>query len=175
VVDGPDVYPSSPTAAVSTAPVPTAVVPLPSVAQPISSSLTVAQTLSLSLAAAALFPVLTALALGSWIYLDAVARESPHPLRWAVEVTFVPPVLLAYVHYRGERSGPQSDRERLALTVLLALLMAMMVGTIFSPPDVFAQPRNTFGGLLVTLPLFYWIVYRDDAEPEESGASESEE
>lgn len=142
--------------------------PTPTAAVPSS----VAQTLTPSLAAAALFPVLTALALGTWIYLDAVARGSAHPLRWAVEVTLVPPLVLAYVYYRGERSGPQSDRERLALTVLLALLMALMVGTVFSPPDVFAQPRNTFGGLLVTLPLFYWIVYRDGAESEGSETGE---
>jgi len=131
--------------------------------------LAVAQSVSPSLAAVAVFPVLTALTLGSWIYLDAVARGSAHPLRWAVEVTLFPPLVLAYVRYRGGRAAPQSNRERLALAVLLALLTALMVGTVFSPPDVFAQPRNTFGGLLVTLPLFYWIVYRDGAESSETG------
>ncbi|QPV62172.1 hypothetical protein I7X12_15695 [Halosimplex litoreum] len=117
-----------------------------------------------ALAAAAAFPALTWVTLVAWVYLDAVARDGDHPVRSAVTVAVFPPALVAYVVSRPERTTPQADRERLALTVLLALLAAMMVGTVFSPPDVFAQPRNTFGSLLVTLPLFYLLVYRENAE-----------
>lgn|GEM_PF-2010973 len=124
-------------------------------------TMSVGQSLSPTLVAALLFPVVTLLTLGSWIYLDARARDSDHPVRWAIEVALVPPLVLAYVRYRGERTRPQSDRERLALTLLLALLMAMMAGTVLSPPDVFAAPRDTFGAFLVLLPLFYWLIYRD--------------
>lgn len=109
---------------------------------------------------AALFPALTWLALVVWVSVDARARESDHPVRSTVTVAVFPPALVAYVYARPQRPGPQSDHERLGLTVLLALLSAMIVGTVFSPPDVFAQPRNTFGALLVTFPLFYAVVYR---------------
>ncbi|QLH84255.1 hypothetical protein [Halosimplex pelagicum] len=123
-----------------------------------------------TLVAAAAFPALTWVTLVVWVYLDAVARGSDHPVRSTATVAVFPLALVAYVYYRPERTSPQSDRERLALTVLLALLAAMMAGTVFSPPDVFAQPRNTFGALLALLPLFYLIVYREgpdatDAEP----------
>ncbi|WP_436929727.1 hypothetical protein [Halosimplex halobium] len=119
---------------------------------------------------AAAFPALTWVTLVAWVYLDAVAREADHPVGSTLAVAAFPPALVGYVAYRPERTAPQSDRERLALTVLLALLAAMMAGTVFSPPDVFAQPRNTFGALLALLPLFYLIVYREgpdaaDADP----------
>jgi len=117
-----------------------------------------------TLVAAAAFPALTWVTLVVWVYLDAVARDGDHPVRSTVTVAVLPPALVAYVVARPERTTPQSDGERLALTVLLALLAAMMVGTVFSPPDVFAQPRNTFGAALVTLPLFYLLVYRENAE-----------
>ncbi|ELZ25728.1 hypothetical protein C475_09724 [Halosimplex carlsbadense 2-9-1] len=117
-----------------------------------------------ALVAAAAFPALTWATLVAWVYLDALARDGDHPVRSTAAVAVFPPALVAYVAYRPERTTSQSDRERLALTVLLALLAAMMVGTVFSPPDVFAQPRNTFGAALVTLPLFYLLVYRENAE-----------
>jgi hypothetical protein len=117
-----------------------------------------------ALVAAAAFPALTWVTLVVWVYLDAVARDGDHPVRSTATVAIFPPALVVYVVSRPERTAPQSDGERLALTVLLALLAAMMVGTIFSEPDVFAQPRNTFGSLLVTLPLFYLLVYRENAE-----------
>ena len=114
--------------------------------------------------AAAAIPALTWAVLVAWVGQDALARGVDHPVRWAVVVAVVPPLLVAYVVYRGDRTRPQSDRERLTLTVLLALLSAMMAGTVFAPPDVFAQPRNTVGALLVTLPLFSLLVYRDGGE-----------
>jgi hypothetical protein len=121
-------------------------------------------------AAAAAFPLLTWVALVAWVYLDARARGGDHPIRSTATVAVFPLALVAYVYYRPDRTAAQSDRERVALTVLLALLSAMMAGTVFSPSDVFAQPRNTFGALLVTLPLFYLLVYREgpdttDADP----------
>jgi len=122
-----------------------------------------------ALVAAAAFPALTWIALVAWVYVDALARDSDHPVRSTATVAVVPPALVAYVYYRPDRTAPQSDPERVALTVLLALLSAMLVGTVFSPPDVFAQPRNTFGAVLVTLPLFYLLVYRGN-----SGAVEEE-
>ncbi|WP_123537217.1 hypothetical protein [Halosimplex salinum] len=122
-----------------------------------------------ALVAGATIPALTWVTLVVWVYLDARARDSDHVLRSTATVAVFPPALVAYVYYRPERARPQSDEERLTLTVLLALLSAMMAGTVFSPPDVFAQPRNTFGALLVTLPLFYFLVYRED------GANGSEE
>ncbi|QLH79381.1 hypothetical protein HZS55_19690 [Halosimplex rubrum] len=115
-----------------------------------------------ALVAAAVFPALTWVTLVVWVSQDAVARGSDHPIRSTATVAVFPPALVAYVVYRPERTTPQSDRERLALTVLLALLAAMMAGTVLSPPDVFAQPRNTFGAVLVTLPLFYLLVYREN-------------
>jgi len=121
--------------------------------------------------AAAAIPALTWLTLVVWVSLDAVARGADRPVGWALAVAVVPPALVAYVYYRPERTTAQSDRERLALTVLLALLSAMLVGTVFSPPDVFAQPRNTFGAVLVTLPLFYLLVYREDSEPVDGEAA----
>ena len=132
-----------------------------------------------ALAATLLFPVLTVLALGAWVYADALARDSDHPLRWAVEVVVLPPVVAAYVHYRGDRTRPQSDRERLALAALLALLAALLAGMAFSPPDVLVRPRTTFGALLVTAPLFYLLVYRggggtDDREEGERGNDSDE-
>ncbi|WP_135362833.1 hypothetical protein [Halosimplex halophilum] len=120
--------------------------------------------------AAAAFPALTWVALVTWVYLDAVARAADHPVGSTLAVAAFPPALVAYVHYRPERTAPQSDRERLALTVLLALLAAMMAGTVLSPPDVFAQPRNTFGALLALLPLFYLIVYREGPTDAESSS-----
>ncbi|WP_436923720.1 hypothetical protein [Halosimplex amylolyticum] len=124
------------------------------------------------LVAAAAIPALTWVTLVAWVYQDALARESDHPVGSAVSVAVFPPLLVGYVYYRGDRARPQSDRERLTLTVLLALLSAMMAGTVFAPPDVFAQPRNTFGALLVTLPLFYLLVYREGKsnEAEESAS-----
>lgn len=118
-----------------------------------------------ALVAAVTFPALTWVTLVVWVSLDAVARESDHPVRSTATVAVFPPALVAYVVSRPERTTRQSDRERLALTVLLALLAAMMAGTVLSPPDVFAQPRNTFGTLLVTLPLFYLLVYRGEPDP----------
>ena len=115
--------------------------------------------------AAAAVPALTWAVLVAWVGQDALAREAEHPLRWAGIVAVAPPLLVAYVSVRGERTRSQSDRERLTLTLLLALLSAMLVGTVFAPPDVFAQPRNTFGALLVTLPLFYLLVYRRSEQP----------
>lgn len=115
--------------------------------------------------AAVAVPALTWAVLVAWVGQDALARAVDHPLRWAGAVAVVPPLLVAYVVYRGERTRPQSDRERLTLTVLLALLSAMLAGTVFAPPDVFAQPRNTVGALLVTLPLFYLLVYRQSEQP----------
>jgi hypothetical protein len=136
----------------------------------------VGQAVSPSLAAAALFPVVSLLALGAWVYIDASAREETTPALWAVPVALFGPLIVVYVLQRGERTRPQSDGERAALTVLLALLVAMMAGTVFSPPDTFAQPRNTFGALLVALPLFYLLVYRDGAtgEPDGSNGSDGE-
>jgi len=131
----------------------------PATGQPLQSATTIA--------AAALFPALTWLTLVGWVYQDARARESDHPVWWAVTVAVVPLALIAYVSYRNERVAPQSDAERLTLAVLLALLSAMMAGTVFSPPDVFAQPRNTFGALLFLLPLFYLIVYRQDPDADD--------
>ncbi|WP_436907481.1 hypothetical protein [Halosimplex marinum] len=122
-------------------------------------------------AAAAAFPLLTWVALVVWVYLDARARGGDHPVRSTLTVAVFPPALVAYVVYRPERTAAPSDRERAALTVLLALLSAMMAGTAFSPPDVFAQPRNTFGAVLVTLPLFYLLVYREDPEGADADAA----
>ncbi|WP_459194949.1 hypothetical protein [Halosimplex sp. J119] len=124
---------------------------------------------TVTLVAAAAIPLLAWATLAVWVYLDAVARESDHPVRAALLVALLPPLLVWYVSRRDERAHPQSDRERLALTVLLALLSAMMAGTVFAPPDVFAQPRNTFGALLITLPLFYVLIYR------ENGSNDREE
>ncbi|WP_415382804.1 hypothetical protein [Halosimplex sp. TS25] len=125
-----------------------------------------------SLAAAAAIPALTWATLVVWVYQDARARGSDHPAGSAVAVAVFPPLLVAYVYYRSDRSQPQSDRERLTLTALLALLSAMLAGSVFAPPDVFAQPRNTFGALLVTFPLFYLLVYRgDESNDREESAS----
>lgn len=125
-----------------------------------------------SLAAAAAIPALTWATLAVWVYQDGVARGSDHPVRWAVAVAVFPPLLVGYVYSRGDRARPPSDRERLTLTALLALLSAMLAGSVFAPPDVFAQPRNTFGALLVTLPLFYLLVYREgEANEAEESAS----
>ena len=118
-----------------------------------------------SVVAATAIPALTWAVLVAWVGQDALVREAEHPLRWAGIVAVAPPLLVAYVSVRGERTRSQSDRERLTLTLLLALLSAMLVGTVFAPPDVFAQPRNTFGALLVTLPLFYLLVYRQSEQP----------
>jgi hypothetical protein len=118
-----------------------------------------------SVVAATAIPALTWAVLVAWVGQDALAREAEHPLRWAGIVAVAPPLLVVYVSVRGERTRSQSDRERLTLTLLLALLSAMLVGTVFAPPDVFAQPRNTFGALLVTLPLFYLLVYRQSEQP----------
>ena len=126
--------------------------------QPLQSAATVA--------AAALFPAFTWLTLVVWVYQDARARGSDRPVLAAAGVALVPPALVVYVYHRPERTQFQSDAERLTLSVLLALLSAMMAGTVFSPPDVFAQPRNTFGALLFMLPLFYLIVYRQPQEPD---------
>ncbi|MFC7142255.1 hypothetical protein ACFQMA_20750 [Halosimplex aquaticum] len=125
-----------------------------------------------SLVAALAIPALTWATLVVWVYQDARARATERPAGWAIAVAVVPPLLVGYIYYRGDRTRPQSDRERLTLTVLLALLSAMMVGTVFAPPDVFAQPRNTFGALLVTLPLFYLLVYRE-GESNDGGESAS--
>ena len=118
-----------------------------------------------SVVAAAAIPALTWAVLVAWVGQDALAREAEHPLRWAGIVAVAPPLLVAYVSVRGKRTRSQSDRERLTLALLLALLSAMLAGTVFAPPDVFAQPRNTFGALLVTLPLFYLLVYRQSEQP----------
>lgn len=123
------------------------------------------------LLAGALFPLLTWVTLVAWVYQDARARDGDRPIRSTATVAVFPPALVAYVYYRDERTRPPSDRERLTLTALLALLSAMLVGTVFSPPDVFAQPRNTFGALLVTLPLFYLLVYREGEGDAETGAA----
>ena len=126
--------------------------------------------------APAAIPLVGWATLVAWVYQDALARAVDHPGLSALGVAVFPPALVAYVRYRGERTAEQSDRERLTLAVLLAILAAMIVGTVFSPPDVFAQPRNTFGALLLTLPLFYVLVYRQPATDERSARdSESDE
>lgn len=104
----------------------------------------------------------TAAVLAAWVYQDARGRDSDHPAAWAAGVVAFIPLLAAYVYARGERTAPQTDRERATLAALLALLLAHIAGNVFSPPDVFAQGPTTLAALAVTAPLFYLIVYRTE-------------
>jgi hypothetical protein len=61
----------------------------------------------------------------------------------------------------GSRAYRASKWERAAWTYFGAMTVAMLLGTVLSPPDPLTQARQFPMFLLVTLPLAYLVVFRN--------------
>ncbi|MCU4800634.1 hypothetical protein OB920_09660 [Halobacteria archaeon HArc-gm2] len=99
-----------------------------------------------------------------WVYRDASARGSSNPRSWGVWVVIVDLVVLSYLYNRwrklGERNYPRTTRDRAVETTVVAGYGAFISGALLAPADFFLTPLYTVGGLAVTLPLAYLLVYR---------------
>ncbi|SFR69097.1 hypothetical protein [Halogeometricum limi] len=102
-------------------------------------------------------------ALGLATLWDAGERGSDHPVRWGVLAVVVPPSLVAYfvVRRRLGSRGPPTPEERGARTVAAGVLAAVVVGSLFAPPDPISQIRWFLPTLAVTTPLAYLAFFRD--------------
>jgi fructose-specific phosphotransferase system IIC component len=111
------------------------------------------------------FLLATAVILGTWIYHDARARQSRHPLKWAVAIGILPFVLVPYISLRGDRISPPSHGERLALPALLGCLFAWITGTLLASPNPVSHAKYVFGILLVSIPAAYLLISPEEAKP----------
>lgn len=119
-------------------------------------------------AALAAFFAATLVLLGAWVYYDAASRGAAHPGRWAVAVALVAPLLLAYVHRRGDRVRGPTRGEEVTLPALLACLFAWITGTLLAPPDPYTQVEYVYGVLVVALPAAYMFVSPGEKQSAES-------
>jgi sec-independent protein translocase protein TatC len=123
---------------------------------------------TLALAAAVALAVVGAYAaLVYWVYSDATARGSERPGAWAFAVAAFAPVLLVYLLRRGavgDRTDPETDRERLARVLATAVLLSWVVTAVLSPPDPVTQLYYAGGAIAVTVPLGYLLVVHIPAQ-----------
>jgi hypothetical protein len=109
----------------------------------------------------AVFFLGTGVLLGYWTYLDARARDSDSAIMLGIAVGVVGWLVFPYLYFRGERVHPKTRRERIVATVVVANVVAVLIGTMVGPPDPFSGPLYVLGALVVTLPLAYLVVYRE--------------
>ena len=109
------------------------------------------------------FFVATAGLLAYWTHRDAIAHGVERPSLWVLAVLAVPfGIVLYLVVRRGwERERPRTDGVRAAETALLAILGALVVGPLVTPPDPFTQAVAWPALALALLPIAYLLYYRN--------------
>ncbi|SFL09314.1 hypothetical protein SAMN04487950_2407 [Halogranum rubrum] len=104
------------------------------------------------------------LALSYAISADARARGVRFPTVLGVAAAVFGLVALIYLIFRdnfGPRAYRASKWERIAWTYFGAMMVAMMLGAILSPPDPFTQARQFPIFLVATLPFAYLVVFKN--------------
>jgi cytochrome bd-type quinol oxidase subunit 2 len=108
------------------------------------------------------FFVATAGLLAYWTHRDATAHGVERPALWVLAVLAVPFGVVVYLVVRRgwERERPRTDGVRAAETALFAILGALVLGTVLTPPDPFTQAVAMPALSLALLPVAYLLYYR---------------
>lgn len=116
--------------------------------------------------------VVTWVSVGYWLYADSAARGRSFPVVWSLSVLFWPLGVYYFVSVRRstDRERPPTGLERLALLLAVSSIVAIVVGTLATPPDL--VPNGT-GSLLLfglLLPITSYLIFGKQNGPSLTGA-----